>query len=121
MTAAAPTFLVTPDAWKGLPPMTEYAGDGYIGDVYENPQGSAMCSGYFELNHADEPLLYEYTYDEMKIVLKGEFTFENVDTGQTVVAKENDAIFFPAGSRINFTTPSYALAFYVGTRQADAL
>jgi ethanolamine utilization protein EutQ len=114
-------FRVTPDAWKGLPPMSEYAGDGYIGDVYENPEGSAMCSGFFELNHSEEPLLYEYTYDEMKVVLEGEFLLENIDTGQTLVAKAKDAIFFPAGSRINFSTPSYALAFYCGHRQADAL
>lgn len=120
-TETTTAFRVTPDAWKDLPFMEGYAGEGYIADVYENPDGSAMCSGFFELKHADEPLLYEYTYDEMKVVLEGEFILENVDTGQVRVAKAKDAIFFPAGSRINFSTPSYALAFYCGHRQADAL
>lgn len=119
-TAQTP-FRVTAGAWKNLPKMTAHSGDGYIADVYENPDGSEMCSGFFELRHTDEPLLYVYEYDEMKVVLEGEFTLENVDTGQTLVAKAKDAIFFPKGSRINFSTPSYALAFYTGLRSADQL
>ncbi|WZH50862.1 MAG: hypothetical protein PIR53_12600 [Nocardioides alkalitolerans] len=119
--ATAP-FLVTSEAWKGLPRMEEYpACEGYIGDVYENPEGSSMCSGFFELKHTDEPLVYLYEYDEMKVVLEGEFLLENVDTGQKTVARAKDAIFFPKGSRIAFSTPSYALAFYAGDRNADLL
>lgn len=114
-------FRVTADGWKNLPKMTEYPGDGHIADVYENPEGSAMCSGYFELRHTDEPLYYEYDYDEMKVVLEGEFLLENKETGQTLVAKAKDAIFFPKGSKIYFSTPDYALAFYTGHRGADLL
>ncbi|TIC79918.1 ethanolamine utilization protein [Nocardioides sp. GY 10127] len=115
-------FRVTPDAWQGLPRMEEHPdAEGYIGDVYQNPEGSTMCSGYFELHHTDEPLVYDYGYDEMKVVLQGEFTLVNVDTGQTMVAREKDAIFFPKGSRIAFSTPSYALAFYVGDRDGTLL
>lgn len=114
-------FRVTPDAWQNLPRMEEHRGDGYIADVYENPDGSAMCSGFFELRHADEPLLYVYEYDEMKVVLEGEFQLENKDTGQTLVARAKDAIFFPKGSRIYFSTPDRALAFYTGHRSADLL
>ncbi|MDY6811400.1 MAG: ethanolamine utilization protein [Actinomycetota bacterium] len=122
-TAAAP-FLVTSGAWQNLPkmPESEYPGtEGFIGDVYENPQGSEMCSGYFELRHTDERLYYEYEYDEMKVVLEGEFLLENTETGQTQVAKAKDAIFFPKGSKIYFSTPSYALAFYAGHRNAELL
>ncbi|WP_111510121.1 cupin domain-containing protein [Mycobacterium kyogaense] len=125
MTATThPQFSVTSDGWKNLPKMpdSEYPGtDGYIGDVYENPSGSVMCSGFFELVAAEEPLLYEYTYDEMKIVLEGEFHLENADTGQRSVARAKDAIFFPKGSRILFSTPDRALAFYTGHRTADGL
>lgn len=123
--AATPTpFRVTAEAWKDLPKMpdSEYPGtEGYIGDVYVNPDGSTMCSGFFELRHTDPALVYEYTYDEMKVVLEGEFLLENIDTGQKTVAKAKDAIFFPKGSRIAFTTPSYALAFYTGDRNGDSL
>lgn len=117
-------FSVTSDAWKNLPkmPESEYPGtEGFIGDVYENPEASVMCSGYFELRHTDEPLVYEYDYDEMKIVLEGEFLLENKETGQTEIARAKDAIFFPKGSKIHFSTPNYALAFYVGHRSADLL
>ncbi|MFI6358617.1 hypothetical protein ACIBJF_39795 [Streptomyces sp. NPDC050743] len=117
-------FRVTQDAWKHLPqmPQADYPGtDGYIADTYVNPEGSVMCSGFFQLSHTDEPLLYEYSYDEMKVVLEGEFLLENPDTGQKVVAKAKDAIFFPKGSRILFSTPDCALAFYVGHRTADGL
>lgn len=115
-------FRVTPEAWKGLPRMDDHpAAEGYIADVYENPEGSRMCSGFFELKHTDAPLVYHYEYDEMKVVLEGEFLLENVDTGQTTVARAKDAIFFPKGSRIAFSTPSYALAFYAGDRDATLL
>lgn len=114
-------FRVISDAWKGLPSMEIPNTEGFIKDVYENPEGSTMCSGFFELKHADDPLLYVYTYDEMKVVLEGELVLEDKDTGQKLVAKPKDAIFFPKGSRILFSTPDYALAFYCGDRNADLL
>ncbi|MGW4249480.1 ethanolamine utilization protein [Nocardia sp. NPDC004722] len=117
-TVVAP-FRVTPGFWKTLPPMPieQYPGtDAYIADVYANPEGSPMCSGYFELRHTDAPLDYFYEYDEMKIILEGEFRLENPDTGQVLTARAHDAIFFPKGSRILFSTPDRALAFYVGYR-----
>lgn len=117
-------FRVTSDAWRDLPKMPdrEYPGtEGFIGDVYENPEGSVMCSGYFELRRTDAPLYYEYEYDEMKIVLEGEFLLEDKETGHKRVARAKDAIFFPKGSKIYFSTPDYALAFYTGHRNADLL
>lgn len=115
-------FRVTSDAWATLPRMEEFPeAEGYIADVYENPEGSRMCSGFFELKHTDAPLVYLYEYDEMKVVLEGEFLLEDVDTGQRTVARAKDAIFFPKGSRIAFSTPSYALAFYAGDRDATLL
>lgn len=121
-TATPAPFRVTTGAWQGLPPMTEYPrSTGFIGDVYENPENSVMCAGYFELHQGDEPLLYEYEYDEMKVVLEGEFGLRNVDTGQEHTARARDAIFFPRGSRILFSTPDRALAFYVGHRDTTLL
>lgn len=114
-------FRVTSGAWKNLPPMGIPGTAGFIGDTYENPEGSVMCSGFFELHHSDEPLFYEYEYDEMKVVLEGEFLLENKESGQRIVAKARDAIWFPKGSKINFSTPDRALAFYVGHRSAELL
>lgn len=118
-TFTVPAFRVTADFWKSLPqmPVEEFPGTrGYIDDVYPNPEGSEMAAGYFKLEHTDAPLDYLYEYDEMKVVLDGEFRLENLDTGQVEIARARDAIFFPKGSRIRFTTPEGALAFYVGQR-----
>ncbi|WP_299559322.1 ethanolamine utilization protein [uncultured Mycolicibacterium sp.] len=117
-TAVQP-FRVVSGFWESLPPMPaeQYPGtDGYIADVYANPEGTPFCAGYFELKHTEAPLDYYYDYDEMKVVLEGEFRLENPDTGQVLIARKHDAIFFPKGSRILFSTPDRALAFYVGYR-----
>lgn len=117
-------FRVTSEAWTSLPPMgqDEFPGTkGFIGDTYQNPDGSPMCSGFFELHHTDAPLEYLYEYDEMKVVLEGEFVLENADTGQRLTAGPKDSIFFPKGSRILFSTPDRALAYYVGYRNGDLL
>lgn len=120
-TTSVPAFRVTPGAFVDMPSM-EIAGTlGFIKDTYENPEASVMCSGFFELKHTDEPLEYYYDYDEMKVVLEGEFLLVNVDTGQELVARKHDAIFFPKGSRIAFSTPDRALAFYAGHRDASLL
>ncbi|WP_410872738.1 ethanolamine utilization protein [Nocardia sp. A7] len=117
--ATVAPFRVTTEFWKNLPqmPTAEYPGtQGYIDDVYANPNGSEMSAGYFELRSTDAPLDYHYEYDEMKVVLEGEFRLENLDTGQVETAGPKDAIFFPKGSRIRFTTPDRALAYFVGHR-----
>ena len=120
-TTTVPAFRVTPDAFVDMPLMDVPGTRGFIQDVYENPDDSVMCSGYFALEHTDEPLEYLYEYDEMKVVLEGEFHLLNVDTGQETVARKHDAIFFPKGSRIAFSTPDRALAFYAGHRDATLL
>src|SRR3712207_7685766 len=53
----------------------------YIGDAFANPGGAEICSGFFEL-FAGAPLDYEYTYDEMKVVVEGEFHLTDLDSGQ---------------------------------------
>lgn len=116
--AVAP-FRVTKDFWKSLPqmPTEEYPEtEGFIDDVYANPEGSPMAAGYFKLNATEAPLDYYYEYDEMKVVLEGTFKLENPDTGQVAYAGPKDAIFFPKGSRIIFSTEDGALAFFVGHR-----
>ncbi len=74
-----------------------------------------MASGYFRLEPTEAPLDYTYEYDEMKVVLDGEFRLENLDTGQVEIARAYDAIFFPKDPASASPPPS-ALAFYVGLR-----
>jgi ethanolamine utilization protein EutQ (cupin superfamily) len=65
------------------------------------------------------PLVYDYTYHEMKIILEGSFDIED-ETGQKVHGTKGDVFYFPKGSKITFTTEDYGLAFYTGQRKKDA-
>lgn len=71
-----------------------------------------MSAGFYRLEKGT-PLVYTYTYDEMKIILEGEFEISD-ETGQKVSARPGDVFFFPKGVTITFKTDSYGLAFFVG-------
>ena len=99
----------------GLPKMDEPGTDAAIGDALHNPEGTVMSAGFFELRKS-EPLVYTYTYDEMKLVVKGEFILTDQDTGEVTHAKERDVLFFPKGTTVKFETPEYGLGFFAGDR-----
>jgi ethanolamine utilization protein EutQ len=101
--------------FKELPSMNEPGTVAAIADSLHNPEGSVMCAGFFELK-ASEPLVYTYTYDEMKIVIAGEFILTDQTTGETTHARERDVLFFPKGTTVKFETPEYALGFFTGDR-----
>lgn len=71
-----------------------------------------MSCGFYRLEKGT-PLVYTYTYDEMKIILEGQFEISD-ETGQKVTASPGDVFYFPKGAKITFTTEDYGLAFYVG-------
>ncbi|KAL1849536.1 hypothetical protein Plec18170_007444 [Paecilomyces lecythidis] len=95
--------------------------NAYLGDVFssenENPE-KPISAGFYRLEKGT-PLVYEYTYDEMKIIVEGEFNISD-ETGQTVKAKPGDVFYFPKGAKITFTTETYGLAFYTGQRKQGA-
>jgi ethanolamine utilization protein EutQ len=70
METTATEFGHATNGYEGLPSMDAPGGNAFIGDVFANPAGSVLCSGFFELR-AGEPLDYDYTYDEMKVVVQG--------------------------------------------------
>lgn len=95
------------------------AGDNaHLGDVFSsdktNPE-KPISAGLFRLKKG-EPLTYTYKYDEMKVILEGDYTISD-ETGQSVTAKPGDVFYFPAGATITFTTTDYGLAFYCGQRK----
>ncbi|KAK5278242.1 hypothetical protein LTR16_008848 [Cryomyces antarcticus] len=65
------------------------------------------------------PLVYTYTYHEMKIILEGHFDIAD-EAGNKVRAVPGDVFYFPKGSVITFTTDDYGLAFYTGARKQGA-
>ncbi len=107
------------NGYTGLSSMNVHGVDAVIDDCLTHPNGSVMSAGFFELK-ASEPLVYTYTCDEMKVVIKGEFILTDRVTGEVTHAKERDVLFFPAGSQITFETPDYGLGFFTahGTMSA---
>lgn len=95
--------------------------NAYLEDVFSsedvNPE-SPITSGLFRLEKGT-PLEYTYTYDELKIILEGDFTITDA-TGQTTKATPGDHFLFPKGAKITFTTETYGLAYYVGQRKRGA-
>ncbi|KAJ5973270.1 hypothetical protein N7481_010480 [Penicillium waksmanii] len=91
--------------------------NAFLGDIStsqkENPD-KPMSAGFYRLEKGT-PLVYTYTYDEMKIILEGQFEISD-ETGQKVTATPGDVFYFPKGVTITFTTETYGLAFFTGQR-----
>jgi ethanolamine utilization protein EutQ (cupin superfamily) len=62
------------------------------------------------------PLVYAYTYDEMKIIIEGEFNITD-GCGNKFLGTPGDVFYFPKGSVITFETPTMGLGFFVGQRK----
>jgi ethanolamine utilization protein EutQ (cupin superfamily) len=73
-----------------------------------------ITSGLFRLE-AGKPMTYTYTYHEMKLIVDGKFEIAD-ETGQKVTATAGDLFYFPKGSTITFTTPSFGVGFFCGQR-----
>ena len=60
-----------------------------------------------------EPMITPY--HEFKLIIDGEFHVTD-DTGQTVTATKGDLFYFPKGSVITFSSPSYGVGYFCGQR-----
>jgi hypothetical protein len=74
-----------------------------------------ISCGFYRLE-AGTPLVYTYTYHEMKFIVDGEFDISD-ETGQEVHAVAGDVFYFPKGSVITFKTKTFGLGFYCGQRK----
>ncbi|KAK5166013.1 RmlC-like cupin domain-containing protein [Cryomyces antarcticus] len=95
--------------------------NAYLGDIASSekndPEHPVSC-GLYRLEKGT-PLVYTYTYHEMKIILEGHFDIAD-EAGNKVRAVPGDVFYFPKGSVITFTTDDYGLAFYTGARKQGA-
>lgn len=90
----------------------------WLGDIaMSRVPGKELTAGFYRMN-AGKPLEYFYDYEEMKYIAEGEFHLTD-GTGQRVVAKAGDLMYFPSGSSIVFDTPLIALGFFCGQRLQD--
>ncbi|KAH0613865.1 uncharacterized protein H6S33_005751 [Morchella sextelata] len=93
----------------------------FLGDIFSSEKMDAekpISCGLYRLEQG-EPLVYTYTYHEMKIIIEGEFHISD-ETGKSVIGKPGDVFHFEKGATITFTTPNYGLAFYTGQRTEGA-
>ena len=80
--------------------------------LYSEDTEKTITSGFFRLKKG-EPLVYHYTYHEMKIILEGSFIISD-ECGNKVTAKPGDTFYFKKGATITFDTPDFGLAFFCG-------
>ncbi|HSI95611.1 MAG TPA: hypothetical protein VK938_05940 [Methylophilaceae bacterium] len=94
-----------------------WLGDTFVsGPANANNKDKPLCAGFFHLE-AGKALDYTYDYEEMKIVVDGEFNITEVNTGKKYNAKVGDVLYFSDGDRIIFETPHHAVGFFCGQRQ----
>ncbi|KAI1910089.1 hypothetical protein LOZ53_002504 [Ophidiomyces ophidiicola] len=91
--------------------------NAFLADVFssqaENPE-KPISAGFFRIEKGT-PLVYTYTYDEMKVIVEGEMEIADA-TGQKASARPGDVFYFPKGTVITFTTSSYGVGFFTGQR-----
>lgn len=66
--------------------------NAYLGDVATSTDATAPISAGFYRLEKGTPLVYEYTYHEMKIIVDGEFDISD-ETGQKVHAVKGDVFY----------------------------
>lgn len=88
-----------------------------INTTASEPTITNLSSGFYR-QEKGEPLVYTYTYDEMKVILEGNLRLED-ETGFVVEAKPGDTFFFRKGTTVTFSSTDYGLSYFVGLRPAD--
>ena len=86
--------------------------------VSSNSNNAPITCGLFRME-AGNPLDYTYTYDECKVMLKGEMTITENEVSKII--KPGDILFFDKGTSVTFSSNSSGLAFYVGQRKKGVL
>ncbi|KAK3078430.1 hypothetical protein LTS18_007531 [Coniosporium uncinatum] len=74
--------------------------NAYLGDIATSEKAdpdAPISAGFYRLDPGT-PLVYTYTYHEMKIIVSGSFDIED-ESGQKVHAVAGDVFHFPKGNR----------------------
>ncbi|KAI1470057.1 putative ethanolamine utilization protein [Daldinia caldariorum] len=111
-------FSYFPKAQSNKPPLIANE-NAFLGDVATSIDPEKPISAGFYRLEKGTPLVYEYTYHEMKIIVEGSFDISD-EAGNKVHAVPGDVFYFPKGSKITFTTEDYGLGFFCGQREKDS-
>lgn len=99
-----------------LPSMERPGINAFLGDVITSDDlEKTIVGGFFRMEKSDEPLVYEYTYHEMKIIVEGEMIISDQE-GNTAHATVGDVFYFPKGTVVTFQSPSHGIGFFCGQR-----
>lgn len=100
------------------PSMNVEGVEAYLGDTFvcDGDKDKTICAGFFKLESGN-PLIYTYDYEEMKIIVDGEF-FITCGNEPTIHATKGDVLYFADGDTIKFETPTFGLGFFTGQRPA---
>jgi len=66
---------------------------------FSTDQKAPISAGFYRLEPGT-PLVYEYTYHEMKIIVSGSFDISD-ETGKKVHAVAGDVFYFPKGAKVS--------------------
>ncbi len=112
------TMSVKPEAFEiKQPSMNVPDVNAWLGDVFSSQDtDKTITCGFFRLEASEAPLDYEYTYEEMKYIVDGEFVITD-EEGTRHHAKRGDVFYFRKGSKIRFETPSFGVGFFCGQRR----
>lgn len=87
----------------------------FMSDVMTSENKSApITCGLFK-QEAGAPCPYTYEAEEFKILLRGEMTVTN-DRGERFDMIPGEILFFGKGEKVEFSSKSTGLAFYVAQR-----
>jgi uncharacterized cupin superfamily protein len=88
------SFTHYPSAQTSFQPPLIANENAYLGDIAtseKNDPTSPISAGFYRLEKGT-PLVYEYTYHEMKIIVDGEFEISD-ETGQKVKGVKGDVFY----------------------------
>ncbi|PWN89735.1 hypothetical protein FA10DRAFT_268247 [Acaromyces ingoldii] len=97
------------------PKLADLGNGAFLGDVAAS-NDNALSAGFYVQHKSEKPLVYTYTYDELKIVLEGELHVSEPSSGTTIVAKAGDVLNISNGATLEFNSPSTARIFYGAKR-----
>lgn len=111
-----PLTLIANAQRMELPSMNVPATQAFLADVHTSKdEAKPITCGFFRMEKGPA-LVYDYNYEEMKVIVEGEMTISD-ETGQSVHAKPGDVFYFAKGSRITFSSPTYGIGFFCGQRK----
>ena len=91
-TSSTPAFTYHQQAQQTYAPPLIANENAYLGDIATSLDSEKPISAGFYRLEKGTPLVYEYTYDEMKIIVDGEFEISD-ETGQKVKAGKGDVFY----------------------------